>query len=349
MVDRVGVQVLKAGAPGKRRQSVVVAHGVGRDVVEPPDAVQRRHVLTLVGVPAGRIDGEAPGSPMEHEAVEAFGALADGREPFIERLRQGPVAPVHREVVDALVGPEVREVVRAVQLHDPVSPPVPGVDEVGAGHSRDDGLQCRMPARDRRPLRVAVVGVAPHADGAVRPGLRGYPVERVVAVLDLVHERQRLALGAELAAHVLHDERVAAVGHERGDLRHERVAGALVVGKPHEDGGQAGRTRRKIDVGGQPRAVAHGDHRLLRPGIERGGLQVVHLIRHAGLPWLRRLLVLRLPPPPRRSGPALVRARSSGEGRRKWGSRRARRIGVRFLAKIEGTRRLSRGKYGRDG
>ena len=68
------------------------------------------------------------------------------------------------------------------------------VDEVvagGEGHGRDHGLEVRRRLHRGQPLHRARVGEAERADDAVGPGLRGRPLDRVVAVASFVDGRAR--------------------------------------------------------------------------------------------------------------------------------------------------------------
>ena len=51
VIGRVGHEVLERGQFGVGHEPLVVAHRVGQDVVEPPDAMQRGHGQTLERVP----------------------------------------------------------------------------------------------------------------------------------------------------------------------------------------------------------------------------------------------------------------------------------------------------------
>ena len=159
---------------------------------------------------------------------------------LVEHLGQRPAAPVGRPLVRVAVGPVLRQVVRAVERRHALQPAV----DVGDRDARDDRLQRGVPGGHGGPLREAVVAVAPHADVAVRPRLLRDPLDRVVAVVDLVDEGDRLALGAELAAHVLGDERIAARDDVRGQERHPAVAAVLVVRQAHEHRRERARARR---------------------------------------------------------------------------------------------------------
>ncbi len=267
VVGRPRVQVLERRRLGVRDQGLVVEHVGRRDVVEPADAVERRDAQHVERVRIGEErDARAAARALEH-VVERCRATADGRERVVEHLRQWPPAPVGRPLVRDVVGPVLAEVVRAVERRHALEPAV----EVGERHPRDDRLEGRVAGCDRGPLREAVVAVAPHADVAVRPRLPRDPVDRVVAVGDLVDERDRLALRAESPAHVLRDEGVAARDEMRGQERDPAVAAVLVVRQAHEHGRERPGAVGEVHVGGQVHAVAHRHHLLPGTRIQRRG------------------------------------------------------------------------------
>ena len=68
--------------------------------------------------------------------------------------------------------------------------------DVAAHVARRDAAQRRVARRGGGPLRVAEVGLAGHADAPVAPRLARRPLDRVVAVVDLVAEGIPLALEA---------------------------------------------------------------------------------------------------------------------------------------------------------
>lgn len=126
---------------------------------------------------------------------------------------------------------------------------------------------------------------AGHADLAVAPGLGGRPLDRVVAVLDVVLERLVEALGAPLPAHVLHHVDVAGVGVAPRLLGHAlaglgrllRDAAVLEIGGAGQDDRPRPLPGRLIDVGGEADAVAQGHEfldgarRQARPFLGPGG------------------------------------------------------------------------------
>ena len=234
VVGRAGVQVLERCGLGVAHEALVVEHVRRSDVVEPADPVQRRDAEQRERMAVAVHVHRCPAAGLRQQPVEGQRAAADQLERGIEQLAQRPPRPVRRPVVSAAVRPVLGQVVSAVERCHAVA--VEPAEQVGHGHARHDRLQRGVPGGDRRPLGVAVVGVAPHADITVRPGLLGDPLDRVVAVVDLVHERVHLTARPELAAHVLRQERVAALGEVARDERHPAVAAVLVVGQPYQHG-----------------------------------------------------------------------------------------------------------------
>ena len=110
--------------------------------------------------------------------------------------------------------------------------------------------------RGRRGVRGAV-----RADAAVAPWLGEHPVEAVRAVLELVDERMPRRLAAGAAAHLLHDDRIAALdGVERVQQQHADdeapTSGRRASG--HERRERA-RAVGQVDVRREVDAVAHLD------------------------------------------------------------------------------------------
>ncbi len=170
-------------------------------------------------------------------------------------------------MVDRVVEPVHRQVLAHVERDGGVVTEQPR--EIRARDPGDDRLQRRVFARHGRPLRVAVVGVAPHPDVPVAPRTGGQPLERVVPVGDLRDERERLTLGAELPTDVLHHEGVSASRERRRDPVHERVPPALVVRETHQDGGPAIDAGCAVDVGRETHTVAHRHYLVADVGIQR--------------------------------------------------------------------------------
>ena len=183
-------------------------------------------------------------------------------------LRQWAHAPVQPAlvVVQRLVHPRLERPQRA-HLQREHALRRRDVAEVGGDHPGRHRAQRPVARRGGRPLRPPEVGVAEHADGPGAPRLRGDPVERVVAVGDLGAERRQLAVGAQLAPHVLRDDGVAALGEPSRDGRHEALVAGLVVRQPGQQHRPAPARARQVDVGRQPDAVSH-PHRV-RTGLVR--------------------------------------------------------------------------------
>ena len=257
-------------------------------VVPPPDRVQHGHGTGLERVPL-------------REPTQVHGL----RIPLVVRDRPRPDLSEHlfdliaERTPGGVERPEVRvrgmEVGERVEIGDrPFDGSSPlarnradGLAELRAGHAWRDRAQSGVVRRGCRPLREAVIAVAPHGDTAVAPVLLRDPVDRVVAVVRLVHEQQRLALGAELAAHVLRDDAVPALHEVLGDERDERVGAVLVIRQADEDdiAGCVVITG-QVHVGGQTHSVAHADGVLGGQRADRCGTDVDD-VRH-GTPSLMR-------------------------------------------------------------
>ncbi len=115
-------------------------------------------------------------------------------------------------------------------------------------------------------LRVAEVGAAIAADLAVRPRLAGQPVDRIVAVLQLVPGHDVQAAGFELAALVLNRHHIAETG-EAKSLRVGAAKALLVIRRANQDRRQGfGRALWHIEIGRELDPVRHRDqHAFLDP------------------------------------------------------------------------------------
>ena len=121
-------------------QPLVVEHVRRRDVVEPADAVQGGDAEPLERV-AARVElGLGPSGGLCQQPVEGDRARSDQLEGRVEHLAQRAVRPVRREVVVSPIGPELGQVVRAVEWRDAVEP----AKQIGHRHPRHDRLQRRM-------------------------------------------------------------------------------------------------------------------------------------------------------------------------------------------------------------
>ncbi len=132
--------------------------------------------------------------------------------------------------------------------------------EVRTAHVREHRLQVRRAFHRGAVLVPRQVGCAKRAHLAVRPFLGGGPFDGVVAVGPLLRERVKRTLRAKTAANVLGDHGVAMRGQPLGVSAQAR----FVVRSPRNQGGiaAAGGVRGQIQIAGQPRAVAHGDHHV---------------------------------------------------------------------------------------
>ena len=128
----------------------------------------------------------------------------------------------------------------------------------GAGDGRHR-LQVGWGVGGELVLVGAEVGLADDADVAIAPGLLGDPLDRVVAVGAFGQVGGVVALGAEAAAAVLGDERVAKTNPEVG-ARVGAATGATTVGRARQDRGEGAGAGRAVDIALQLHAVAHRSH-----------------------------------------------------------------------------------------
>ena len=145
----------------------------------------------------------------------------------------------------------------------------PRIDEATAvQHLRH---QPRRIEATQRGLGMRGVREAHGADAAVAPGLLAQPGAGVVAVLAVGQVFDEAALRAVAAARVLIHDRIAVRGEIRGKVRARRrcaigsgdlaAAGfAAAVRRAFDDDRVWSGAVRKVEVGGEADAVAHGDH-----------------------------------------------------------------------------------------
>ena len=119
-----------------------------------------------------------------------------------------------------------------------------------------DGLEILAAPRRRLVLGEADVGDPVHAHAAVAPRLLANPLYGVVAVVRLVYVRLPCAVRVVAASAVLHDAGVPRLDEALGPLHIPFLL--LVVYRPDEQHGKGPVPWRRVDVGGQQDAVAHG-------------------------------------------------------------------------------------------
>ena len=139
-----------------------------------------------------------------------------------------------------------------------------GIAQVGHRVDRNRRDQLRRPLHGDRVLRAADVRSANRAHLAVGPGLRGDPGADVHAVATIVVEHVPDAFRAISPPGVLHDECIAV----RGKVLAVGLAAILAVRRPHQDRRpialeRLALSRRQVNVGRQPHAVAHAHHDVL--------------------------------------------------------------------------------------
>ena len=135
-----------------------------------------------------------------------------------------------------------------------------------------EGIRGRHLGRDRGqvgrggacgpPLGPTEVGAADHADLAGAPGLRGDPLDQVVAV-ESVERSERIPFAFRIVppACVCRDDHIAAFGEPGRGF----ALAVVVVRRVGENAGvRAGRSARGVDVDGEAGAVAHGDEDAAR-------------------------------------------------------------------------------------
>ena len=248
---------------------------IALDEVVVPSAHREHRNAHLADLLAG---ADGPPEGIERRMVQ--GVLEHGRR----SARGGHIDGAQRQVQNVLA--EIRLVtggfqvlrhpLQAVsQLHGPALGVEPVQIIVPPGDHRKNGLQMGIAERGRLPLHNAAVGSADHPDLAVRPGLPGDPVQRIVAVRGFLAQRIEDAFRFVAPSHVLRHHGVAAL-HER--LVVGRDVGAFTVGSALQDSRKTAALGGEEDVGGEPHAIAHGD------------LRAQPLDNLAGLPALLRVL-----------------------------------------------------------
>ena len=109
-----------------------------------------------------------------------------------------------------------------------------------------------------QPLDHTDIAHPGHPHLAVAPGLFGDPFDGVIAIPSLVYEGLPFALGVVSSPAVLDRHHIAPAGVE---LAVPVVAGgAVVVGRPYEDGGKLALGIREVEIGGEPHPIPHRDH-----------------------------------------------------------------------------------------
>src|SRR5688572_19176327 len=109
-----------------------------------------------------------------------------------------------------------------------------------------------------QPLHCARIRKAVCPDPAIGPGLSGRPFDRVVTVRAFLPVRVEVAIRGVAAAHVLHDDRIAARdGFLVNAVAARRVL--LAVGRAKDEDREPAVARRAIDIRPQHDTVAHRD------------------------------------------------------------------------------------------
>ena len=255
-----------AVAPSSRRRTVGGQRGVEEQVVPPADD-EGRHL------DVGRARGRRPPAVVEIAPAQPLAVVRRG----VAELRQVGQRRAGVELVGAVGGGQhgrdVRGVrpaahqVRGRQEHQRpqqreaelvgAAAERPAVVRVGRGDDRHQRAERRRPAPRGRPLGVADVRLAEHADRPIGPRLGRDPGDRVLAVGRLVLERHPRAARAAAAAGVLHHDGVAGPHHAQhvdGEVHDRRDL--LVVRRPAEQGGDGAVALRQVEVGREFDVVA---------------------------------------------------------------------------------------------
>ena len=238
-----------------------------------------------------RVDVDVePAADQEHRHVDRLGAdVIALLEPPPERSPRDRVGGELAVEVPTQSSQRAREL-----LPQRAAGEVDVVGEVERHHHRHRADQVRRARRRGAELRGSQRRRSPGSDLAVRPRLRGDPLDGVVAVVGAAGYCAAGAsrrCGRRSSSPVGHDERIGGIGEERAlapaTLALEPGAhAALVVGRLDQDhrprpGGCSGRgVARQVDVGGELGSVAHRDAHL--GGVERSGGREERVSRSGG-------------------------------------------------------------------
>src|SRR6185312_2084373 len=124
---------------------------------------------------------------------------------------------------------------------------------VRRGHQRADASQMRWRGDGGQHLRRADIGAAEHSNFSVGIGQGGGPLNRVVAVAGLVHERRPVAARCVAPARVLNDYNVTPLRSLVASIG----AARLVVRSSLQEDGELTLRRRTKNVGPEHDAIAH--------------------------------------------------------------------------------------------
>ena len=84
--------------------------------------------------------------------------------------------------------------------------------QVMADNPRDDGLEVGTSTYGRLPLDVPRIGTSNHTNVAVTPRLLAYPLDGVVAIIELVNPWIENTIGVVAASHILGHVNIAVLG-----------------------------------------------------------------------------------------------------------------------------------------
>ena len=213
--------------PGRAQAGVVVDRPAQEAVVPAGEvkrrdgdaASSRRRCSSAASSRRGSGGRASRGSSSEARGSSSGGRSQSGSVQYWSVTCRSAVRTVAEHLVVAVsaggvVGEEERPRHRPAEEDRAV-----GVDPAVVGLRRGepgaDGGQAGRPRRRGEELHEAGIGVAVHADPAARLRQRGRPLDRVVAVVGLVQERDEVAVRRPAPAAVLHDDDVAVRGEPR--------------------------------------------------------------------------------------------------------------------------------------
>ena len=121
-----------------------------------------------------------------------------------------------------------------------------------------------MKAECTGPRRESKIGLAPHPDPAVGPGLVRNPIDGIVTVFGFIFRKIGFehTFRAPLAANVLNDGRVPTTVPEIRNCGHRAVGLRLAIWQPREHGGKRPRTFWQIYVRRKAGTIAGADHHV---------------------------------------------------------------------------------------
>ena len=137
------------------------------------------------------------------------------------------------------------------------------------GRVGSDAFEPRWLAHRCVQLIRARIRRTAHTDIAIRPALRGNPLDHVVAVVARIHEHFELTSGITLSTRIDEHHCIAVIGPVLGLASKVEGLRAAPVRRDLENDGVASGTR-EVYVSGERDPVAHGNrHAVSKAGFER--------------------------------------------------------------------------------